>query len=59
MASKQPYTVLSPLDHDNTRYEIGETVELGDKDAAALLQVAVVAKVDPAEADPKAKGAKK
>lgn len=56
MAAKQPYTVLSPVDHDNSRHEIGETIELGEKDAATLLQLGVVAKVEPSDAEGEGNG---
>ena len=38
----QSYTVLSPVDHDGTRYEEGQSVALSEEAAAALLAVGVV-----------------
>lgn len=35
--SKKTYTVLSPVDHDQERFEIGSSISLEDTDAAALL----------------------
>lgn len=37
------YEVTSPLDHDQVRYEIGETVELTASQAEPLLGLAVKA----------------
>ena len=36
------YPVLEPLDHDQKAYGEGDTVELTEKQAAALLAVAVI-----------------
>ena len=38
----QSYIVLSPLDHDGTRYEEGQSVSLPEDAAAALMAVGVV-----------------
>lgn len=38
----QSYTVLSPVDHDGTRYEKGQSVALPEDAAVALLAVGVV-----------------
>jgi hypothetical protein len=43
-AGEREYTVLSPLDHDGQRYEIGDVVTLGDH--AAQLLVGVVKALD-------------
>ncbi|MEI7456563.1 MAG: hypothetical protein WCK93_07525 [Nitrosomonadales bacterium] len=40
--AKQTYRVRSPLDLDNNRYEIGELVDIDDKQVESLLLVAVV-----------------
>lgn len=42
------YTVKSPLDHDQERFEIGAEIELSEKDAAPLLGHTVELKVAPA-----------
>lgn len=56
------YKVTSPLDHDNRRYEIGETVELTSEQAAILVKVKTVDPVPVPDVDPveikKAKGKK-
>lgn len=48
------YTILSPVEHDGERYEIGATIDLEDAQAAPLLALAAiegpVAAVVPAEA---------
>ena len=38
----QSYTVLSPVDHDGTRYEEGQSAALPEDAAVALLAVGVV-----------------
>lgn len=45
--SKKVYNVLSPVDHDQERFEIGGSISLEDKDAAALLTVKAI-KLAPA-----------
>ena len=52
MATKT-YTVKTPVNHDNTPYEPGASIELEQKDAAPLLQVGAI---EPA---PKEAAAKK
>ena len=50
--SEQPKAtckVLSPLDHDNQRYETGELVDLTEDEARPLMDGGVVAPVAPAE----------
>lgn len=42
-APKRTYTVTSPLDHDQVRYEVGAEVQLTDAQAAPLLGFAVQA----------------
>jgi hypothetical protein len=39
---KKKYEVLSPVDHDKVRYEIGKSIDLEDKDAAGLLALNVI-----------------
>lgn len=40
------YTVLSPIDHDNERFEIGSPIDLDDKQAAELLLVNAISPTD-------------
>ena len=40
---KKTYLILSPVEHDDVRYEIGASVLLSDADAAGLLAVSAVA----------------
>lgn len=37
--AKKIYKVISPVDHDRKRYEIGDSIELGDEHAKPLLAV--------------------
>jgi len=46
------YTVLSPVDHDGTRYEPGESVDLPEDAAAALLAVGVVEQAEARKPKP-------
>lgn len=39
---KKTYNVLSPVDHDQERFEPGSTIDLDDKDANPLLAVNVI-----------------
>ncbi|MGE0388445.1 MAG: hypothetical protein AB7Q97_27285 [Gammaproteobacteria bacterium] len=49
------YTVASPIEHDKEHYAVGETIELSEPQAAALLAVGAVEA--PAEkAPPKSEG---
>ena len=45
------YTVKTPLQHGRTRYAPGDTVDLADNDAAALLRLGVI-EAAPAAAAP-------
>lgn len=45
---KAPYTVLSPLDHNNVRYEIGETVDLTAQQGESLVRLGIV-EAEPAD----------
>ena len=49
MSNTKTYAVLSNLRHDGKLYEAGDTVELTDGQAAALLPVNVVKLVQQAE----------
>lgn len=50
-APRTTYRVISPLQHDDTRYEVGDEVELSALQAEALLGHTVEAiKVDKTEA---------
>jgi hypothetical protein len=40
--TKATFTVLSPVDHNNERYEIGETVEMTQSQASSLLDQGIV-----------------
>ncbi|MDR2551448.1 MAG: hypothetical protein LBD10_14755 [Desulfobulbus sp.] len=48
------YLVLQPLSHDQKKYAAGDTVELAEEQAMALLAVAVVGEV-PKEGKGKSK----
>lgn len=54
MSKTKTYAVLSNLRHDGTLYEAGDTVELTDEQAAALLPINVVklATQQPASENP-------
>lgn len=39
---EKTYKVISPVDHDKHRHEIGGTIDLEDKDAAGLLAVGAI-----------------
>jgi hypothetical protein len=45
------YEVTSPVDHDGTRFEIGEPIELDKETAAALLKVKAIKEI-PAGSQP-------
>ena len=53
MKPKATYDVLSPLNHDQVAYAIGEQVELDDKQAAPLLAAGDIAPVAPVAAESK------
>jgi hypothetical protein len=50
------YIVRSPLENNQKRYAEGETVELSDEHAAALLALGRVELFEPAEPTEPAKG---
>lgn len=54
--SKKIYTVLSPVDHDNERFEIGSPIDLDDKQAAELLLVNAIGPTDGGAAPAPAAG---
>ncbi len=49
-SEKRTYEVRSAVEHDNERYEIGEPIELNDKDAAALIACGAIAEPAAKEA---------
>lgn len=52
MSNARNFSVLSPIDHDNKRYEIGSTIKLSDEKQIEALRAAKAIpdepKVDPA-----------
>ena len=51
MSARTPYTVLSRLSHDGTHYEPGEIVEMPPRQAAQLIEAAVLAPAPDAPAE--------
>ncbi len=49
------YTILSPVEHDGTRYEVGQSLALPEEAAAALLAAGVVEQAEACK--PKTPGA--
>lgn len=50
------HKVQSPLDHDKVRYDVGDTVDLSEKESAPLLASGAVVKTsEPAEPAKQAK----
>lgn len=55
--SKKNYTVLTPIEHNNKRFEPGATIGLDDEQADPLLAVTAIAVTDtPAEDENSSKG---
>ena len=44
--NKKSYEVVSPVDHDNERFEAGESIELSDFDAQPLLEAKAIKALD-------------
>lgn len=40
------YKVMTPIQHDGTRYEFGETINLSNQEAAELLRLKAVQPID-------------
>ena len=49
---KSKYTVLSPVDHDKTRYEIGASIDLEENEAKGLLDVKAIELAPEAQSAP-------
>lgn len=50
--AKKTYSVLTAVDHDNQRYEIGAGIDLDDQQAAPLLAVSAIEPAAAANAPP-------